>query len=72
MLAIIGGTGLYALDAMQVTERIDAQTPFGAASGPISKGRLGNHEVLFLARHGDDPAAVERPDVGPRDADPGA
>ena len=53
MLAIIGGTGLYALDAMRVTERIDAQTPFGAASGPISKGRLGSHEVLFLARHGD-------------------
>ena len=53
MLAIIGGTGLYALDAMRVTERIDAQTPFGAASGPISKGRLGGHEVLFLARHGD-------------------
>ena len=53
MLAIIGGTGLYALDAMSVTERIDAQTPFGAASGPISKGRLGGHEVLFLARHGD-------------------
>jgi len=53
MLAIIGGTGLYALDAMSVTERIDAQTPFGAASGPISKGRLGDHEVLFLARHGD-------------------
>ncbi|MEO6744701.1 MAG: S-methyl-5'-thioinosine phosphorylase [Caldimonas sp.] len=53
MLAIIGGTGLYALDAMRVTERIDAQTPFGAASGPISKGRLGHHEVLFLARHGD-------------------
>lgn len=53
MLAIIGGTGLYALDAMRVTQRIDAQTPFGAASGPISKGRLGHHEVLFLARHGD-------------------
>lgn len=53
MLAIIGGTGLYALDAMSVAGRIDAQTPFGAASGPISKGRLGDHEVLFLARHGD-------------------
>ena len=53
MLAIIGGTGLYALDAMSVTGRIDAQTPFGVASGPISKGRLGDHEVLFLARHGE-------------------
>ena len=53
MLAIIGGTGLYALDALNVSERIEAQTPFGAASGPISKGRLGAHDVLFLSRHGD-------------------
>jgi 5'-methylthioadenosine phosphorylase len=53
MLAIIGGTGLYALDALRVSERIEAQTPFGAASGPISKGRLGEHDVLFLSRHGD-------------------
>jgi 5'-methylthioadenosine phosphorylase len=52
MLAIIGGTGLYALEAMSVDAQVDGATPFGAASGPISKGRLGRHEVLFLARHG--------------------
>ena len=52
MLAIIGGTGLYALEALQVEEEIDTPTPFGAASGPISRGRLGRHAVLFMARHG--------------------
>ena len=52
MLAIIGGTGLYALESMSVSERIDDRTPFGVASGAIVKGRLGRHEVLFMARHG--------------------
>lgn len=53
MLAIIGGTGLYALEALTLVERIDADTPFGSASGAIVKGRLGRHEVLFMARHGE-------------------
>jgi len=53
MLAIIGGTGLYALESLDVVERIDAETPFGAASGALVKGRLGRHEVLFMARHGE-------------------
>ena len=52
MLAIIGGTGLYDLPGMQIEEHIDALTPFGAASGAIARGRYGQHELLFLARHG--------------------
>jgi 5'-methylthioadenosine phosphorylase len=52
MLAILGGTGLYELQGMQIDERLDASTPFGEASGAISKGRIGGHPVLFLARHG--------------------
>jgi 5'-methylthioadenosine phosphorylase len=52
MLAIIGGTGIYELAGMQVQERLDAPTPFGAASGAIVRGRLGGRELLFLARHG--------------------
>ena len=52
MLAIIGGTGLYQLDGMTVEEEMDPQTPFGAASGPIRRGRLQGRELLFLARHG--------------------
>lgn len=52
MLAIVGGTGLYELPGLEITEHIEADTPFGAPSGPVLKGRLGLAEVLFLARHG--------------------
>jgi 5'-methylthioadenosine phosphorylase len=52
MLAILGGTGLYELEGMHIDERLDAHTPFGETSGAISKGRIGGHDVLFLARHG--------------------
>jgi 5'-methylthioadenosine phosphorylase len=52
MLAIIGGTGIYELAGMQVQERLDAPTPFGAPSGAIVRGTLGSRPLLFLARHG--------------------
>jgi len=52
MLAIIGGTGIYGLDAMTIEEELDAATPFGSASGAIVRGRLEGREVLFMARHG--------------------
>ncbi|HEX7441353.1 MAG TPA: MTAP family purine nucleoside phosphorylase [Caldimonas sp.] len=52
MLAIIGGTGIYGLDAMTIEEHVDPSTPFGHASGAIAKGRLGGRTVLFMARHG--------------------
>ena len=52
MLAILGGTGLYELQGMEVDAQLDASTPFGMASGAISKGRLAGHDLLFLARHG--------------------
>jgi len=52
MLAIIGGTGLYDLPGMELEEHIDALTPFGAPSGVVTRGRLGRHSLLFLARHG--------------------
>ena len=52
MLAIIGGTGLYDLAGMQITQEHAPDTPFGRASGPVLQGRLHGHEILFLARHG--------------------
>lgn len=52
MLAVIGGTGIYGLDAMTVDAHLEASTPFGDASGPIAKGRLGGRDILFMARHG--------------------
>ncbi|NOY62275.1 MAG: S-methyl-5'-thioinosine phosphorylase [Gammaproteobacteria bacterium] len=51
-LAIIGGTGLTALDGLDVVRREDCDTPYGRASGPLTHGVLGGKEVIFLARHG--------------------
>jgi 5'-methylthioadenosine phosphorylase len=52
MLAIIGGTGLYDLAGMEISQQHSPDTPFGRASGPVQQGRLHGRELLFLARHG--------------------
>lgn len=52
MLAIIGGTGLYELDGLDIHERLGGDTPFGAPSGEVLRGTLHGQTVLFLARHG--------------------
>jgi 5'-methylthioadenosine phosphorylase len=52
MLAIIGGTGLYDLAGMQIDEQLGGDTPFGAPSGAVVRGRLHGQPLLFLARHG--------------------
>jgi len=53
MLAILGGSGLVQLSMLSDTRRISARTAFGEPSGPLTLGRIGGREVLFLARHGD-------------------
>jgi len=52
MLAIIGGSGLYQLDGLQIEEQHTPSTPFGAPSSPIVQGQYRGQRVLFLARHG--------------------
>lgn len=52
MLAIIGGSGLSKLGNMEVTQRRVARTPYGEPSGPLTLGRIGATDVVFLARHG--------------------
>jgi 5'-methylthioinosine phosphorylase len=52
VLAIIGGSGLSKLGNMQVTQRRVARTPYGEPSGPLTLGRIGATDVVFLARHG--------------------
>lgn len=52
MLAVIGGTGLYDLNGMQIEARHSAQTPFGDTSGEVLQGTLHGVPVLFMARHG--------------------
>ncbi len=53
MLAILGGSGLSQFSTLADTTRISARTAFGEPSGPLTLGRIGAREVIFLARHGD-------------------
>jgi len=52
MIAIIGGSGLAKLANLQITHRQIVRTPYGEPSGPLTFGRIGAGEVVFLARHG--------------------
>jgi 5'-methylthioadenosine phosphorylase len=53
MLAILGGSGLAQLSSLSETTRIAARTKYGEPSGPLTLGKMGGREVMFLARHGD-------------------
>lgn len=52
-LAVIGGTGVYKLAALDDVHSHDVQTPYGAPSGPVRVGLLNGQRVAFLARHGE-------------------
>ena len=52
-LAVIGGTGVYRLAALEDVEARHFDTPYGVPSGPLRIGRLGDRRVAFLARHGE-------------------
>jgi len=52
LTAIIGGTGLTELENLSITHREMVNTPYGAPSGPLIFGTMGESEVVFMARHG--------------------
>ncbi len=52
VLAVIGGTGLDQLEGLEILEAQELETPFGAPSRAIQRGRLSGRELLFLHRHG--------------------
>ncbi len=52
MIAIIGGSGLTRLANLEITHRQIVRTPYGEPSGPLTFGRIGHAEAVFLARHG--------------------
>ena len=51
-IGIIGGSGLYSMDALENVEEHSIDTPFGKPSGHIISGTIDNIPVVFLARHG--------------------
>ncbi len=52
ILGIIGGSGLYDLAGLTDTRWVTVDTPWGAPSDQIFRGRLGDAELAFLPRHG--------------------
>ena len=51
-LGIVGGSGLYELDALTDVREIRVDTPYGRPSDVLVRGRLGAAELIFLPRHG--------------------
>ena len=51
-IGIIGGSGLYAIDALEDSQWIAVQSPWGDPSDEILCGTIGHVRVRFLPRHG--------------------
>ena len=51
-IGIIGGSGLYQMDGLELLEERRVETPYGDPSDAYLIGRLNGSEVVFLARHG--------------------
>lgn len=49
---VIGGSGVYKMEALDNVEEIAIDTPFGAPSDSYMVGTIENQRVAFLARHG--------------------
>jgi 5'-methylthioadenosine phosphorylase len=51
-IGIIGGSGLYKMEALKNIEEVRLQTPFGDPSDALIVGDLEGTKVAFMARHG--------------------
>ncbi|CAN5373442.1 S-methyl-5'-thioadenosine phosphorylase [soil metagenome] len=51
-IGIIGGSGLYAIDALERPEWRHIATPWGEPSDAVLCGSLGDVDLVFLPRHG--------------------
>jgi 5'-methylthioadenosine phosphorylase len=52
LVGVIGGSGLYQMDALEDAQETVVNTPFGAPSDPLVTGRVHGVPVAFVARHG--------------------
>jgi len=51
-IGVIGGSGVYQIEALTDVEEIVLETPFGSPSDAYLVGTLAGQRVAFLARHG--------------------
>lgn len=52
ILGIIGGSGVYKLDGINIIEEIDVTTPYGKPSSAVMLAELEGQRFLFIPRHG--------------------
>jgi 5'-methylthioadenosine phosphorylase len=52
VLGVIGGSGLYQMPGLEEVQEVVVDTPWGAPSDAVIRGRLGDTTLLFLPRHG--------------------
>jgi len=52
VIGVIGGSGLYNMDALEDVKAVSVKTPFGDPSDEYITGRLGGVKMVFLPRHG--------------------
>lgn len=52
LIGVLGGSGLYQMDALTNIQEHIIDTPFGSPSDVVVTGRVAETEVAFLARHG--------------------
>ncbi|HYY29476.1 MAG TPA: S-methyl-5'-thioadenosine phosphorylase [Chthoniobacterales bacterium] len=51
-IGVIGGSGLYQIDALDRPEEIVVNTPFGTPSDSLVSGTIHGRQIYFLPRHG--------------------
>jgi len=51
-IGVMGGSGLYKMEALKEVEELQIDTPFGSPSDALIVGRLDGTRIAFLARHG--------------------
>lgn len=52
ILGIIGGSGVYDMQALTDVKTVEIDTPYGKPSSQLTTGEIAGTPVVFLARHG--------------------
>ncbi|MFQ5849900.1 MAG: S-methyl-5'-thioadenosine phosphorylase [Candidatus Binatia bacterium] len=52
VVGVIGGTGLYQVEALEEVHEVEVDTPFGKPSDAYVRGILDGTDLVFLPRHG--------------------
>lgn len=52
VIGVVGGSGLYAIDALENAQSIRVESPWGEASDELVIGEIAGKRFVFLPRHG--------------------